>query len=322
MDKLKSIEWEKIVSQQHSWLDDHLKSHPPKQQGKTITRFYSVDFSGTQQELTALVESIADSISHYVYDAKQLQEMKDKGIEPFRKASGFFGSTNPDMDGKYGELLLYILTEAILKTPLVSHKLSLLTNTNDQVKGGDGIFFGEYEDEFSILIGESKIHKSPSGALEDALDSLDRFHQNYSSNALGHELFIARSNISSNFSFEEMDVLYNAFTPGTEEYKECIKTHPVLLVFESSKISTIEQDAKNKAEAEALFDEWLTKRSEEINKLFQEKLDKKYPELKKVYIDIFLLPLNNVSNFKHSLFKAIHGLDYISPTPPKSQKSK
>lgn len=58
MDKLKSIKWEDLVNQQHTWLGNHLKAHPPKQQGKTITRFYSVDFSGTQQELTALVDSI------------------------------------------------------------------------------------------------------------------------------------------------------------------------------------------------------------------------------------------------------------------------
>ena len=315
MEKLKNINWEDLVDGKHSWISEHLKEHDPIQDGKVITRYYSVDFSGTQQETVALVDSIAESISHYVYDQKQLNEMNQKGITPFRKAVSFFGETNPDMDGKYGELLLYILTEAILQTPLICHKLSLLTNTNDQVKGGDGIFFGEYEDELSILIGESKIHQTHSSALVDAMGSLDRFHDNYSSDNLSHELFIARSNISENFEFDEIEALYKAFTPGTKEYKNCIKTHPVLLVFESSKIKSIEEKAKNKAEAEELFDKWLTKRANKTKQAIEEQLDN-YPNLKAVYLDVFLLPLNNVSKFKNALYKAIHGIDY-KPTKAK-----
>ncbi|TMP20271.1 hypothetical protein CWC06_19850, partial [Pseudoalteromonas ruthenica] len=89
MEKLKDINWKGLVDGKHSWMEEHLRAHPVKREGKTVTRFYSVDFSGTQQELLALVESMADSISHYVYDEKQLEEMKKRNIEPFRKASGF-----------------------------------------------------------------------------------------------------------------------------------------------------------------------------------------------------------------------------------------
>lgn len=274
-------------------------------------QLYSIDFSGTQQDLTALVDSIADSIEHYVYDFKQRERFSKKGINAFRKAVSFFGETNPDMDGKYGELLLYILAEAILNTPLVSHKITLLTNPNDQVKGGDGIFFGEYRDNITILIGESKIHKSFSGALDSSLDSLDRFHQNYTSSTLDHELFIARSNISENFDIDQLERLFEAFTPGTKEYKSCNKAHPVLLVFESSEISSIEKKAKNKSEAEELFRKWAQSRIDKAHQLIMDKL-KSYSELEKVYLDIFLLPMNNVSNFKHSLYKAIHGIEYKS----------
>ena len=311
MDDLKSIEWEKLKSSNHDWVNDHLKAHPVIEKEKSITRLYSVDFSGTQQDLTALVDSIADSIEHYVYDSKQRARFNKKGINAFRKAVSFFGETNPDMDGKYGELLLYILAEAILNTPLVSHKIALLTNPNDQVKGGDGIFFGKYRNDMTILIGESKIHQTFSGALESSLDSLDRFHQNYTSSTLDHELFIARSNISENFDIDQLESLFEAFTPGTKEYKSCNKAHPVLLVFESSEIDKIEKQAQNKLEAEKLFKTWANRRIDKAYKLVKKKLDN-YSELEKVYLDIFLLPLNNVSSFKHSLYKAIHGIEYKS----------
>lgn len=319
MDNLKQIDWHNYVSDKHKWVDEHLKAHSPIESGKFVTRFYSVSFSGTQQELTALVDSIADSIVHYVYDSKQLEQMKNNNIEPFRKASGFFGNTNPDMDGKYGELLLYIMTEAILKTPMVSHKISLLTNKNDQVKGGDGIFFGNYNGSLSILIGESKIHKNHYGAIDDALDSLNRFHSEFASGTLEHELFIARSNISDNFDLEDLKSLYQAFKPGTENYKNCNKTHPVLLVFEMEEISSIEEAAKNKNDAEEIFGKWILEKSKEINNHFIKKLNS-YNDLKKVYIDVFLLPLANVSSFKKSLYKAIHGIDYVPPC--KEEKAK
>ena len=309
MDNLKNIEWSSLKSGDHNWVYEHLRAHPIIETDKTITRLYSIDFSGTQQDLTAVIDSIADSIEHYVYDSKQRKRFTEKRINAFRKAVLFFGKTNPDMDGKYGELLLYIFAEVILNTPLVSHKISLITNQNDQVKGGDGIFFGKYRDEITILIGESKIHQSFSNALDSSLESLDRFHQNYTSSTLEHELFIARSNISENFNIEQLDILFEAFLPGTKEYKSCNKAHPVLLVFESQKISTIEKKAKNKDEAENLFNKWASTRINTAYDMIKTKLSG-YSELEKVYIDVFLLPLNNVSIFKHSLYKAIHGIEY------------
>ncbi|WP_421191209.1 Hachiman antiphage defense system protein HamA [Aeromonas enteropelogenes] len=313
MDKLKAINWPSLVAGKHSWIDEHFKVHSVLDDKKVVCRFLSLDFSGTQQEILFVSEAMAESIEHYVFDEKQLTSLRKDGRLPFQKAMKFFGKTNPDMDGKYGELLLYLLTEKLLKTPLVSHKLSLITNTNDQVKGGDGIFFGSYKDELAILIGESKIHQGAAGAIDDALESLNRFYDNYSASHLGHEMFIARSNISENFSsLEDAESLYQAFTPGTEQYKGCIKAHPVLLVFESSKISTIEEKAKNKEEAEKMFSDWLTIRSQEIQKQLCQKLEG-YSELKKIYIDVFLVPLTDISKFKHSLYREIHGVDYVSP---------
>lgn len=309
MRDLESIDWSCLKSGNHQWVKEHLKEHPIIEDGKSVTRLFSVDFSGTQQDLTALVDSIADSIEHYVFDKKQRERFDKRGINAFRKAVSFFGETNPDMDGKYGELLLYILAESILNTPLVSHKISLLTNQNDQVKGGDGIFFGEYRDELTILIGESKIHQSFSGALDSSLDSLDRFHQNYTTNNLSHELFIARSNISENFNIDQLESLFDAFTPGTAEYKICNKAHPVLLVFESKEISKIERKSKNKADAEVLFSNWAKERVRKSCDLIKTKIEN-YSELEKIYLDVFLLPMNNVSSFKRSLYKAIHGVDY------------
>jgi hypothetical protein len=307
--KLRSIAWEDLIVNNHAWIESKLANQAHHTENKVISRIYTVPFSGVIQEFQHLVESLADSIEHYVFDKQALEKMKEDGITPFRKAAQFFGDTNPIKDGKYGKLILYILSEAVLKTPMVSHKITTLSNLNDQVKGGDGVFFGNYRDNLSILIGESKIYKSFSGALESAFDSLDRFTRSYTSGALGHELFMARTNISRNFDFETMELIYKAFTPGDKIYSECIKTYPVLLIFEDKEISDIEEKAFNKGEAEDLFKEWIDKKKDAIKSDIESKL-KKYPNIRPCFLDFFLIPMADVGEFKKSLYRAIHGIDY------------
>lgn len=309
LDKLRQIDWKKLVITDHSWIQRQLVGRAPSVERKITSRLFTIPFSGVIQEAHSLIESLADSIEHYVFDKATIDTMRQNGQIPFRKAAQFFGDTNPIKDGKYGELILYILSEAILNTPMVSHKITTLSNLNDQVKGGDGIFFGKYRDNISILIGESKIYKSFSGALDSAFDSLDRFSKNYSSGALSHELFIARNNISNNFNFETMELIYQAFTPGTKIYSECIKTHPVLLIFEDDEIKEIENNALTKLDAENLFEKWLSNKREQIKSAIEDKLNK-YPNVKPCYLDFFLIPMSDVGNFKKSLYRSIHGIDY------------
>lgn len=309
IEKLKSIDWKELVINSHAWIESKLVNHPCDTQAKIVSRIFTIPFSGVIQEHHHLVESMADSIEHYVFDKEALKKMKTEGIIPFRKAAQFFGDTNPVKDGKYGELLLYILSEAVLSTPMVSHKITTLSNLNDQVKGGDGVFFGVYRDNLSILIGESKIYKNFSGALDSAFDSLDRFTKSYTSGALGHELFMARTNMSNNFDFETMELIYRAFTPGDDIYSECVKTHPILLIFEDDEIKKIEDKAINKSEAEELFNIWLEQKKNHIKADIDAKLIK-YPNVKPCFLDFFLIPMTDVGEFKKSLYRAIHGIDY------------
>lgn len=309
IEKLKAIDWKNLIINNHGWIESRLVNHPSETKAKIVSRIMTIPFSGVIQEHHSLVESMADSIEHYVFDKEALAKMKAEGVTPFRKAAQFFGDTNPVKDGKYGELLLYILSEAVLNTPMVSHKITCLSNLNDQVKGGDGVFFGVYRENLSILIGESKIYKNFSGALESAFDSLDRFTKSYTSGALGHELFMARTNISNNFDFETMELIYRAFTPGDEIYSECVKTHPVLLIFEDEEIKRIEEQAHNKSEAEALFSKWLDQKKDAIKADIEQKLIK-YPNIKPCFLDFFLIPMTDVGEFKKSLYRAIHAIDY------------
>lgn len=310
MQKLfEDITWSDCLTVKTEWVDNYFHKIPEILDLKVRAHALSLKFSGNRQESLALAKFVGNRIQHYVFDRHELDEYEARDENPYPMASSFFANTDPVYDGKYGELILYLLVEAIFKTPMVCHKLSLLTNVKDQVKGGDGIFFGERNNSLSILIGESKIYQNLGGAISSALESIDRFNQNYLPSSLDHELFIARSNISKNLSLDQAKALLKAFRPGTEEYQACNKIFPILLIYDDKKIDDIEEKATNRDHAEELVAEWIKEHSAEAVKNIRERLQKK-SELRKLFLEFFLIPMSSVETFKKTLFKQIHGIEF------------
>ncbi|MBD8730979.1 MULTISPECIES: HamA C-terminal domain-containing protein [Pseudomonas] len=326
MQKLfEGITWSEHLTVKTEWVDKFFHRIPEVVDLKIKAHALSLKFSGNRQESLAFAEYVGNRIENYVFDQRTLEQFKNEEITAYPKASSFFGNTNPVKDGKYGELILYLLVEAIFQTPMVCHKLTLLTNVNDQVKGGDGIFFGTRGDNLAILIGESKIYQSLSGAISSSLDSVDRFNQDHMASSFDHELFIARSNISKNFNLAQANALFKAFRPGTEEYQSCNKIFPVLLIYDDAKIDKIEEEATNRDHAEELISEWILAHSSEAIANIRGRLETQ-AELRKLFMEFFLIPMSSVEKFKKTLFKQIHGLEYKEPhkeaKPKASRKNK
>lgn len=310
MQKLfEDITWSECLTVKTDWVENYFHRIPEALDLKVRAHALSLKFSGNRQESLALAKYVGSRIEHYVFDRKELDEYKARDENAYPMASSFFANTDPVYDGKYGELILYLLVEAIFQTPMVCHKLSLLTNVKDQVKGGDGIFFGQRHNNISILIGESKIYQDLGGAISSSLDSIDRFNQNHLPSSLDHELFIARSNISKNFTLEQANALLKAFRPGTDEYQACNKIFPILLIYDDKNIDSIEERASNKEHAEELVSEWIKEHSDEAVNTIRTRLQNK-SELRKLFLEFFLVPMSSVETFKKTLFKQIHGIEF------------
>ena len=314
------ITWNDCLTVKTNWVDRFFHRVPERTDLKVRAHVLSLKFSGNRQESLAFAEYVSSRIENYVFDKKALERYREDEINSYPKASSFFGNTNPVKDGKYGELILYLLVEAIFQTPMVCHKPSLLTNSNDQVKGGDGIFFGQRGGNLSILIGESKIYQDLNGALNSSLQSIDRFNQDHLTSSFDHELFIARSNISSNFSLAQAKALLQAFRPGTPEYQACNKVFPILLIYDDEGIDSIEEVAANKEHAEKLISEWITEHSDGVLTNIKSKLSTK-SDLRKLFLEFFLIPMSDVGKFKKLLFKQIHGIEYKEPATEKTAKT-
>jgi hypothetical protein len=290
-----------------SWVQQYLVEHPSKNSPKITIRAYTLSFSGTKQEFEGLAQFVSQNIDKFVFSQAEINQFKKEGKQPFQEAMHFFGDKQPDTDGKYGELILFLLTESILKTPMVAHKLSALQNPSDQVKGGDGIFLGEYDSKSAILIGESKIQQKVGDAIAGSFQSIDRFHA--PTGALAHELHIARRTFAKDLTQADLDYIYSSLNPSSPEYKARIMVHPILIMYDNSQIGKIEKGCADREDGEAKMRQHMVKEVDELQKKVSSEL-KKHKAVQAVYLDAFFIPLSDVKMFRELLYHKIHGALY------------
>lgn len=305
-----SIKWADCVRISDDWIKKYLKAHSPQVEKKLVVRAYTIQFSGTEYQINALVDCIAEYIKYFVLSPDDIKKLQTEGKDPYRQALHYFGDVDPERDGKYGELILFLFTESVLKAPMIAYKLGLLSNVNDQVKGGDGVFFGEYKGQPSLFIGESKIEKELSTAVKHALESLDRFHDEIASvTNLKHELNVANRVIRKDFSADQLDYLYDSLDPETERYKKNNKVHPILIIYNDDKIKSISTECCNSTEAEELLKTHIEQRINKAFGLVKGKVEN-YENIQPVFLDFFFFPVTDVTKLRYALYKAIHGCEY------------
>lgn len=99
---------------------------------------------------------MAQKIKQFVLSEADIEECKKQDKEPWLKAAIYFGPVNPQNEGKYGELLLFLLVEAVLKTPMIAYKIKSLSDYKHQIKGSDGVFLGITMDRILCYLVKQK----------------------------------------------------------------------------------------------------------------------------------------------------------------------
>lgn len=324
-----SIDWEKKINIDIEWANRLLVNHFAEKSAKILVRAYTPKVTGTKFCCNALIEELGYLLPDYVHSDKSKknifksltikygEDLANKRFDNalYSEAQSFFGKKDPTTDGKYGELLLFALCESILKSKMVAHKIEGLSNGKDQVKGGDGIFLGNYENTKgeivpAIFIGESKIMQKRSDAIDDALVSLNRFHNPETQAEFNKmEFIVANRTLSLDENNVDYDEVYERLTPGSQKFTNQITVHPILLMYNTATISKLETDASDKDDLELLIKNHLINKKEEIINIINEKLDS-YTEIKKVYVDFFCFPFNNIDNFRNGMYFNIHKVPY------------
>lgn len=324
-----NIDWEKKIKIDIEWTDRLLTNHFTYKSTKVLVRAYTPKVTGTKFCCNALIEELGYLLPDYALSEKSKKnKLKSLTIlygdklaterlqtALYSEAQAFFGKKDPTTDGKYGELLLFALCESILKSKMVAHKIEGLSNGKDQVKGGDGIFLGNYvlangKTAPAIFIGESKIMQDRSKSIDDALDSLNRFHDaNTQAEFNKMEFIVANRTISLDENDIDYEEVYERLTPGSSTFKNQITVHPILLMYNTASISSMESKALDKDDLESLISNHLNQKKDEIIDTINKKLEQ-YPEIKKVYVDFFCFPFNNIDTFRNGMYFNIHKVAY------------
>jgi Cap4 SAVED domain len=135
-----------------------------------------------------LINVILDYVTPFALHRTQIEEL-DKAYREVtpdeyrikcerlqREALSLFirAQKETNRNGEAGELILYLLTEWILKAPQLLAKLPLKTNRNVPVHGCDGIHVGFMPEGNTLCLywGESKLYADVNKAIDEATRSI------------------------------------------------------------------------------------------------------------------------------------------------------
>jgi hypothetical protein len=303
-----NIDWKKFITVDENWASKQLTEHTSASENKLVLRTHSIKYSGNKYGTKEFIDSLKDSITAYVLDQRVIDATKKAGGDPLKDALSFFGEVNPSKDGKYGELILYLLTESILKVPMIAFKIT--SSPKDQVKGADGIFCGDYNGMPSILIGEAKTWGDLGGAITSAFDSLNRFHEEKGKDTLNYEYLVAKLSSRMNrigLSEDELNHVINCLTIGSDENKLRTIVHPVLIIYDDKKINELEHVDDNDAEEKLkqLISANIEKNLKKIKDRFSS-----FQKVSEMHLDFFFIPVNDIDQFRNDIFTSIHNITW------------
>ena len=300
--KLNEIDWFKLLKVDSNEFSNWFGFVDEKKVNQVKVKFYSLKFSNKKPDYEGFISYLLKQVQEYVFDEKEIQEILEDGDIPQEKALSYFGDSDPIRDGRYGELILYLFVEAILKTPLVVHKISQTYNDNDQVKGSDGLFIGNINGDATLLVGESKMRNNFNDCVSDALASLSRYINQPES--LDRELSVAKKHLSrdlNNLDEKTLDIIYQSFRTKQPKFRDYSLCYPAFLMYKEVKIDKMMADDLPNIEKEV--NTFLASLKDRRHKY----IDACLPEdIEDVTLEFFMMPVDNVTSFRELCYKVFH----------------
>lgn len=261
--------------------------------------------------LEDFAEFVAHKIVEYAIPKNELDFAKDhlnstgspsKILELKLKAASLF--TELEKSGEGGELILYLLTQEILKFPQLISKMSLKTSGNVHYHGVDGIHvkFDPVSEELFLYWGESKMYSDINTGLSKCFDSLKDYILDSISSTSKNErdLHLISSNVAANVNNEELEDLLVQYFDKDNELRNKIKYKGICFVgfdYEGYPNKPLQKDTNALInEVKTTFSKWVDNASTQI---------KKHVNLELYEIHVFLIPFPSVQKFRDHFIKTI-----------------
>lgn len=188
--------------------------------------------------------------------------------------------------------------EAVLGAPQLVAKMELKTNSNDEVKGSDGIHvrWNEQDKLVDLYFGEAKIYKRVSSALDEALKSISSFHES--------EMYKHEFNIVTKFFKYANNEIKNAISDliiSGEPGPNIRLNHACLIGYNWHKFKKLK--ATDEQSLEQHFLKEFKNDFPRLKKLLEDKFNS-FPQ-KHLKFDVFFIPFPSVTDFRNEFNAAL-----------------
>lgn len=264
-------------------------------------RFHFIRFdSNGDPKFKDLAECLADHIVGYCFCAARRKKSKrlDEITRLVREARHIF--RKDDTGGEAGEMLLYFLLESVIGAPQVVAKMDLKTNQNLESNGSDGIHmrWDATKSRLEIYFGEAKLEDGISGAMTNALNSINNFHAD-NERLRDHEFGL----VTSHFKWidERLRKAVITYVDRQDPQSDCRVNHACLVGYdwpEYKKLSSIRRDE--------MAEEFKKRYSADLPRIC-ELLERRLPQFKNKSLnyEMFFIPFQSVQEFRNAFNHAI-----------------
>lgn len=274
--------------------------------GKVEIRNYCIEVGGDTIDTEAFIQFLKKKFLYFVFPEEELEEHGKLAYNEAWHRVGF--DEDHDSDGLYGELLLFVFVDAVLNMPMISHKLLLKSNPNDEEKGSDGVFFGEYEGAESLGIGEAKFYTDKKGGIRSSLESTSRFHGEDGDEKRRHELSIASrglfagTNLDKELDRSEIEDLAERLTAPSRDYQ---LIHPIFIGYEQEEFVSIQEEPREEDQLREELKQ-LVAEEDDIVDYIKERVAAEHEELRTQYLIFIFLPVEKSEEFRERVKDAIY----------------
>ena len=274
-------------------------------QAETTMHFVKFDPTSKEPRFDELAKALARHVVEFCLSARtreKIRQMPNAETELFMRARDYFRKVEDA--GDVGELLLFFLLEAALGAPQIVCKMELKTNSNDEVKGADGIHvrWDETDDHLDVLLGEAKLYQGIGAAMDSTLKSIKEFHEE---RRVDQELHLATAHFKH--LDEDFQRRVSGFINRESDGDEYHIIHACLIGWDWTQYKRLAD------ERDQLFDEFEAKYQSycgNIGDLLGRRFDD-YP-FRHLSFHFIFLPFSSVREFRRSFYRELLGTDLPS----------
>ena len=165
-----------------------------------------------------LINELGNKLYYFALSRKQINQLKkeDKLNDLIKKAKSKLKDYTTN-DGELGEILLYCFLESHLNAPKILTKLELKTNSNDYVKGADGVHLLKLnESDYQLVLGESKLNSDIKKGIYEAFGSINKLLK--SKSKLEFEIDLINSElVKEAYDKKSYEILKKIIIPSAKE---------------------------------------------------------------------------------------------------------